>query len=100
MANTYDKGDKVKIKGTFSDADGNLLDPTEVFVRYCIGVEGTAVTKQYVTDPEVVRESLGVFYMLVDADTTGDWYYAVYSTGTGKASDETFFRVIAGPASP
>ena len=100
--NTYQVGDLVKVQGTFQDSTPTNVDPDNVEVKYT-NPEGTTTTKTYSGDSEVVRDSLGVFYLLITIDpalTTphGTWYYRFHGyndTGTpvNRAADESEFYV-------
>lgn len=91
--NTHDLGDQVRVSVVFTEvATGDAVDPSVVkcSVR---DPDGTTTTYVYGTDDEVVKTSTGNYYMDVDADTYGTWYYRWFSTGTGKAGDESLFNV-------
>jgi hypothetical protein len=65
----HDIGDSKRIKATFTDLDGNVGDPTTV-VFIMKTPDGALTEYTYPTDPEVVREALGVFYV--------EWVFAAY----------------------
>lgn len=88
--NSYDVGDEVRCTGTFTDSGGSVQDPTAVFFKY-EDPSGAVTTKQYVTDPEVVRDSVGVYHLDIDVDEAGMWWWRWYSTGSGQAADEDQF---------
>ncbi len=88
----FDVGDAVRCRAEFRDLAGTLIDPTTVSVSVK-APDGQITTKVYNTDPEVVRESAGKFYIDVDATASGVWHYRFFSTGTGKAAAERQFNV-------
>jgi len=91
--NEYDKGDQIKIVGTFTNAAGELVDPTSVFFSYRTP-NGDITVWEYTVDADVVRSSAGIYYVLLDLDSeVGEWYYRWYSTGTGKAAKRHKFIV-------
>ena len=92
MANNYDKGDLIRVTGTFTDSDGAAQDPTAVLCKYTDPGDNTT-TLTYGVDAELVKSAVGIYYVDVDADESGDWWYRFYSTGTGQAAAEGFFRV-------
>lgn len=93
--NTHDYGDLVRLTGTFRDAlTDALLDPTVVKVTIR-EPDGTTTTYQYGVDDEVVRSSLGVYYVEVPIDQIGMHHYRWYSTGVGQASEQWKFNVQA-----
>jgi hypothetical protein len=92
MANTYEKGDLVRVTGTWTDTDGSAVDPSAVFTSYT-DPSNVQVDLEYGVDAALKKSGTGIYYVDVDADETGTWYYRFYSTGTGQAANETFFDV-------
>ena len=95
MANEYDKGDLIRVTGTFTTAAGAAINPDVVrfIVRSPLGVETSYL---YGTDVELVRSATGIYYVDVSADVEGTWYYRYYSTGSGQAAGEGSFTVAFG----
>jgi hypothetical protein len=95
MPNEYAVGEQVRCTGTFTNAAGTNVDPTIVFfqIRDPTNTVSTVTEYQYGVDPEVVRSAVGVYYIDVDGDKPGHWYYRPYSTGSGAAAKEGEFRV-------
>lgn len=91
-ASVYDVGDLVRVSGEFKDLQGNLTDPSTVKVSYR-KPDGVVVTKEYGTDPEVNRDSLGIFSMDIAVDQDGRWWYQFIGEGTLQASEEKQFSV-------
>jgi hypothetical protein len=89
---TYDKGDLVRSRAVFTDADGAKVDPTGVFVKYKLPDDNT-ITKEYGVDGEVVKDAVGVYHMDIDITQVGTWYHRWYGTGTGQAAEEEAFVV-------
>lgn len=91
--NTHDLGDLVRVTGTFSDPDDDtVMDPAVVKLSVKDPSENVE-TFVYGTDVEVVKSSTGVYYLDIDADEAGTWYYRWWSTGTGQAAEENSFEV-------
>ena len=88
MPNTYDVGDLVKVTGTFTDSDGNAVDPTALTVYYK-DPSGNISELVYLTDTDVVKASTGVY--TANVDVSGRWYYRFKGTGSAQAAGETFF---------
>lgn len=87
--NTYDIGDRPRLEVTFKDLTGALADPTAVTAK----VKDPA---NVVTDYNAVavqHASLGVYYIDVDLDQSGTWFYRFDGVGTVKASVENAFNV-------
>jgi len=89
---TYDKGDLVRVTGTFTNAAGTAIDPTVVKFQF-ITPAGVTTAYTYGTDAEVVKSATGIYYVDIDASQTGIYYYRLYSTGTGQAAAEGNFSV-------
>lgn len=90
MANSYDVGQLVRCYGAFKDANGDNLDPTNVYFKFQDpSANETAYT--YGTDAALVKDTTGDYHVDIDVDETGTWYYRFYSTGTGQAAAETNF---------
>lgn len=82
---SYNLGDKVRVTGTIEQTDGTNIDPTQVYGWYR-DPDDTLTTYHYGVGSQLVRSAAGVYYMDIDTDTAGIWYYGFYSTGTGKAA--------------
>ncbi|MBI4935849.1 MAG: hypothetical protein HY828_18360 [Actinobacteria bacterium] len=96
MLGTYNVGDQPSFTATFRNAAGALADPTVVkFITYPAG--GTPTIYVYGTDPEVVRDSAGVFtftHPQLGATLAGKTVH-IRANGSGAvtSSDEDTFRV-------
>lgn len=88
MANTYDMGEKVKITGTFT-LNGEPADPATVRIYYK-DPSGTIVTKTYGVDPEIAKESSGVYSFSISLDEAGSWYYRMDDGGNNVAAEGQF----------
>ncbi len=93
----YQKGDLVRVTGTFTNSAGTAIDPTAVFFAYT-NPAGTTTTVQYSVDAAVVKSATGVYYVDVNASSAGRWYWRWYATGTGQSAEQGEFVVEAGPA--
>jgi hypothetical protein len=92
MANHYFVGARPCCWATFTDADGTAQDPTAVYFKVT-DPSGNTTTYTYGVDAQLVQSATGIYYVAVDADEAGIWWYRYYSTGTGQAAGEAFFRV-------
>lgn len=88
----FDVGDAVRCSAGFKNLAGTAIDPTTVSVSVK-KPDGTVETKVYGTDVEVVKSSIGNYYIDVDVTAHGVWYYRFFSTGSGKAAAERQFVV-------
>lgn len=82
--NIYNVGASRRPKATFTDIDGSLADPSTVVFK-AIKPDETLVTYTYGVDPEVVRESLGVFYLDYLLDQKGLHVVNFIGSGTIQA---------------
>jgi hypothetical protein len=80
-------GNRRRLECTFTDMRKVPTDPAVVVCQYQ-DPSGLEVTRTYGTDPEVIKESTGVYYLDLDIDTAGTWYYRFKGTGPVKAADE------------
>lgn len=90
--NIYDRGDLVRCTGTLTNSAGTAIDPTGLTVMVRTPA-GATTTFTYGTDAEVVRSSIGIYYIDVSVTQEGDWAYRFASTGTGQAAAEGRFRI-------
>ena len=90
----YDYGDRVRIRGVFTDPtdDNAPIDPEVVKLSYKHPSNGT-ITLTFGDDIEVQKESVGVYYVDLDIDAVGDWYYRWWSTGNGMGAEEGQFLI-------
>lgn len=89
---TFDKGDLVPIIWTFTNADGDEIDPDDVYFRWTTPA-GVTHEYHYDEDVELVRDSQGNYHVELDADEGGDWHYECASTGAGQAAAVLLFVV-------
>ena len=91
MAGAYDKGDRPRCRAEFR-LNNILTDPTVITFKYK-KPDGTVITLVYETDTELKRDSAGIYYIDIDVDLSGQWYYRFEGTGTVKAASESRFQV-------
>jgi hypothetical protein len=89
--NTYDKGDLIRCAGNFQTASVDV-DPSTVTFKVKAPA-GTVTTYVYLTDAQVVKDSVGDYHVDVSASEDGQWWYRFESTGTGQAAAENSFYV-------
>jgi hypothetical protein len=89
----FDLGDLVQVDADFTtQATGAVIDPTTVSVSV-LDPDRKLTTYVYVTDVEVVKDATGSYYLRINANKAGRWYYRWFSTGTGQAAGERSFTV-------
>jgi len=92
MAVHFDKGDLVRLTATFENAAGTDIDPTAVLFSF-INPAGTSTTYTYGTDVELVKSATGIYYVDINASSSGVYRWRWYSTGTGQTAAEGSFTV-------
>lgn len=91
--NAHDRGDVVRITGTFTDITGALGDPGTVSLQYR-KPSGLVTTLTYPTN--ITRASLGVFYTDLEigsSDPAGVWNYEWRNTGALQATEPGQFLI-------
>lgn len=86
-------GASVRVRGKFKNpSTGLLFNPSVVKASYRHAAEAVT-TKVYGVDVELVRESLGIYYIDIDANAVGEWHWRIFSEGTGQTAEEGTFKV-------
>lgn len=85
MASTFDIGDRVRLKASFSD-EGAAVDPTSVTctVRAPDGA---------LTSPGVSKDDVGRYSAEVAPDSAGAWLFRFEGTGAYVAAEEREFFI-------
>lgn len=91
--NLYQKGELVRIAGTFTTLAGAAQDPSTVSLKV---TKPSGTTTTYAYNPgTIVKDGTGLYHLDVSADEVGRWYYTWISTGTGQAAENGEFMVEA-----
>lgn len=90
--NVYDVGDRIRVWGEFTDLAGTATDPTTIVCKHQ-DPSGNETTVTYPTS--IVKASTGRYYLDIDIDEAGTWYYRWNATGAVVAAGETSFVVRA-----
>jgi uncharacterized protein YfaS (alpha-2-macroglobulin family) len=90
---THDLGDVLRINAIFADDDGEPIDPTTVKADVT-DPNGTETTYTYSVDAEFTQTAVGEYQLEIELDAAGPWYYRIYSTGTGQASEKGHVDVL------
>jgi hypothetical protein len=86
----YDVGDAVRTRVTFK-VDGTPTDPDTVTFKF-MDSEST-VTTYVLADPQVVKESTGIYHVDIPVDLSGTWHYRWAGTGAARGALERSFQV-------
>ena len=95
MAN-YAEGTGLQITATFRTIPGVITDPTAVNFKY-ENPDGTKTTLVYGTDSALVKESTGVYHVMLLLDTSGAWNYRWIGTGAVAIGYDGTINVPASP---
>jgi hypothetical protein len=79
------QGTTLRVPVAYSDSNGVDVDPTTVTFKL-MAPDRTTTTYVYGTDAQVVKESVGDYYVDVVPTQAGRWWYQWLSTGTGTAT--------------
>ena len=91
--NIYDFGELVKVSTTFKNATtGGVIDPdvVKLSIRTPAGI---VTTYTYGVDSDLIKEDVGQYYAMIDANQAGFWFYRWWSTGSGQTAKEKEFKV-------
>ena len=92
MANTYNKGQRVRFTATFTLSSVNT-DPTAIVLKIQ-DPSGNEATYTYALG-QVTKVSTGNYRYDLDIDETGYWYYRWEGTGAVIATSEAHLLVRA-----
>lgn len=90
--NVYDVGDLVTVRGAFTDANDDPADPSALSFAF-EDPSGNVTTYVYLTDAQLVKDSVGNYSVEVSVDEPGDWHYRWIATGTGQGAQIGQFAV-------
>jgi hypothetical protein len=89
----YFKGQILRIGVEFRDNAGELADPTTLDFSWKVDFEDSD-SYEYGTDPEIVRDSLGVYYVDLTLSISGTYVYQYIAGGLIENAIEDTFLVI------
>jgi len=89
MANTYDVGTGVRLKGWFT-VTGTYSDP-DVIEMYLRKPDGSVNTYTFAAG-SVSKETTGKYFVDVFVDSSGQWWYEFFGSGTVNADRESYFE--------
>ena len=73
--------------------DDAAVDPAVVVFLYRLGPTGTITTLTYLTDADLIKDSVGNYHADIDLTTPGTLYWEWRGTGANQAADEGNFVV-------
>ena len=87
-------GNGVTSTQEFRVSSGTLTNPTAVTVTVR-EPDATKTVYTYPTDPEVVRDSTGIYHISIVPDAVGRWGFYWLGTGTVPRATEEFINVVS-----
>lgn len=91
MANTYDVGDLIRLTATFTDANGDAVDPTTVSFSIR-DPSGNLATVTYAA-ADITKSGTGVYFYDLSIDEVGYWVWRAVGTGAGEAAGEDTIEI-------
>jgi len=89
----YFKGQVLRVSVEFRDNAGDLADPTTIDFSWKVDFEDSD-SYEYGTDPELVRDSLGLYYVDLTLSISGTYVYQYIAGGLIENAIEDSFLVI------
>ena len=92
--NEYDVGDMIRVRGSFTNSAGAVVDPSSITFQY----------RQFLADPlslttlvygvgSITRVSTGEYYHDLAVNTDGEWRYRWNGLGANAAAVEGLFKI-------
>jgi hypothetical protein len=91
--NSYFKGQAVRLRFSFTNAEGAHADPSAVSCQVKSPL-GAATTYVYLSNPELVRDSTGKYNLVVTPDRQGVWMVEGKGIGENESVAEHAFKVL------
>jgi hypothetical protein len=89
--NAFTVGELVRVSGVFTNASDAPADPGAVLFKY--KNPAGVVTSLAAGNPAIIHGAAGHYYVDIDANAPGQWWWKMYSTGAGQAAEEGSFAV-------
>jgi hypothetical protein len=90
-------GARVRLTATFATSSSSApVDPTNVYGKYKAEAQGVfpGTTYTYGVSPELVKAASGTYYFDIDTnESSGIFFWAIFSTSNGQAAAEGRFYV-------
>src|SRR3990172_1771375 len=91
---TFLKRNKVRVAEEFTrTTDGAAVDPGIIIFKHRMGETGAITTLTYLTDADLIKDSVGNYHVDIDLTTAGMLYWEWRGTGANQAADEGNFVV-------
>ena len=92
--NSYDIGDLIRLRGSFTNSAGAAVDPSSVTLQYrLLAADPTSYTTLIYGVNSVVKASVGEYYHDLSVTSDGEWRYRWNGLGANAAAAETPFKI-------
>lgn len=96
--NNYFQGNLVRVRAQFKNESNALADPGAIIAKVTTPA-GVETTYTYGVGTDIVRESLGIYHIDIEATEPDVWSFRFVGTGAvTAASQDQFLCVAANPA--
>jgi hypothetical protein len=96
--NIYDLGDPVKVWAAFKNAETQAAIDPDVINLSVKNPAGAVTTYTHGVDANVFKDDVGHYYVIVNANAPGFWFYRWWSAGFGQTAKERNFKIRAAQA--
>lgn len=91
--NIHDLGDVVRVSATFTDVDTEGTVDPDVIKLSIRTPAGVVTTYTFGVGAYIIKQAVGEYNAVIDANQSGFWFYRWWSTGFGQAAKEKTFKV-------
>ena len=93
--NTYDIGDLIRMRATFTNSAGAVVDPSSVSLQYrALAFDPASVTTLIFGVNSIVKASTGDYYHDYSATSSaGEWRFRWNGTGANAAAAEDSIKL-------
>ncbi len=96
MPNEYSSGTRVELTATFTDINGDPIDPVTVTIKYLDPIDGAEVVLVFGASA-IANPGVGVYKLLLDVASEGMWIWRAEGTDTPQISEDGTFKVLSSP---
>lgn len=82
----------IRIKARIRDIDGDLVDPDDITFELKKPGETTYTQYTLFSDPTILKQDVGIYYIDLIVDEPGRWKYSWFTTGDPQSSWKSFFE--------
>lgn len=93
MTNFF-QGSAARVTATFENGAHVVTDPATITAKIK-NPAGVTTTYVYGTDAALARDSVGIYHVDIDLNSSGIWYYRFEGTGSVKAASQGELVCIA-----